>query len=107
MEPRTELFEVVVVHPSYHRRKQWAEKLGEKLTDLIGGASLYDGTGLWKNGEGIYFFEPHIRVQAYCDGMKASEVLSALSLLLKEYKKDMKQECVLVVLNGEPVFLTE
>ncbi len=105
MEPRTETFEVVVVHPSYHRRKQWAEKLGEKLTDLVGGASLYDGTGLWKNGEGICFFEPHIRVQAYCNGLNASEVFSGLSLLLKECKEQLKQDTLLVVLNGETMFL--
>jgi hypothetical protein len=103
----TETFEVIVAHPSYHRRRQWAEKIGEKLTDLVGGASLYDGTGLWKNGEGIVFFEPHIRVRAYCNGIKASEVFSTLSLLLKECKEDLKQECVLVILDGRTRFLTE
>ncbi len=106
MEPRTETFEVIVVAPSDHRRKQWAEKIGEKLTDMVGGASLYKGTGLWKNGEGIVFFEPHIRVQAYCNGLNASEVFSGLSLLLKEYREDAKQESILVILNGEQVFLT-
>ncbi len=101
-----ETFEVVVVALSYHRRREWAQRIGRKITDLVGGASLYDGTGLWKNGEGIVEFEPHIRVKAYCDGMTASEVFSALSLLLKEYKEDTKQERVLVVLNGESMFLT-
>ena len=105
MEPRTETFEVIVIADSRHRVKQWAERIGEKITDLVGGASLYEGTGLWKNGEGILFFEPHIRVQAYCNGMNASEVFSALSLLLREYQRDVEQESVLVVLNGEPVFL--
>ena len=107
MEPRTETFEVIMVQPSYHRRKEWAERIGEKITDLVGGASLYDGTGLWKNGEGILFFEPHIRVKAYCNGMNASEVFSALSLLLKEYKDETEQDAVLVILNGETVFLTD
>lgn len=106
MEPRTETFEVVVVHPSYHRRKAWAQRIGKKVAKLVGGASFYDGMGLWKNGN-LYEFEPHIRVQAYCNGMNASEVFSALSLLLKEYKVDTEQDTVLVILNGEPMFLTE
>lgn len=106
MEPRTEVFEVVVVHPSYHRRKAWAQRIGKKITDLVGGASFYDGTGLWKNGDGVEF-ESHILVKAYCNGMNASEVFSGLSLLLKEYKTDTEQDTVLVVLNGEPMFLTD
>lgn len=106
MEPRTETFEVVVVHPSYHRRRYWAQRIGKKITDLVGGASLYDGTGLWKNGDTVEF-EPHILVKTYCNGMNASEVFSALSLLLKEYKVSTEQDVVLVVLNGEPMFLAE
>ena len=106
MEPRTETFEVVVVHDAQHRRKQWAERIGKGLAKLVGGVSFYEGMGLWKNGN-LYDFEPHIRVQAYCNGMTASEVFSALSLLLKEYREDAEQECVLVVLNGETMFLTE
>ena len=106
MEPRTETFEVIVAHPSYHRRKQWAHIIGKKVTDLVGGASLYDGTGLWKNGDTVEF-ESHIRVQAYCNGMNASEVFSALSLLLRECKESLQQDAVLVILNGESMFLTE
>ena len=105
MEPRTETFEVVVVHDAQIRRKQWAERIGKRLAQLVGGASFYEGMGLWKNGN-LFKFEPHIRVQAYCNGMNASEVFSALSQLLKEYKEDAKKECVLVVLNGETMFLT-
>jgi len=103
----TETFEVIVVADTKHRRKQWAERIGEKITDLVGGASLYEGTGLWKNGEGILFFEPHIRVEAYCNGMTASEVFSGLSLLLKEYRVGAEQDAVLIILNGETMFLTE
>ena len=106
MEPRTETFEVIVVAELDHRRKQWAERIGKKLAKLVGGASFYDGMGLWKNGV-LYEFEPHIRVQAYCNGMNASEVFSWLSLLLKEYRESEEQEAVLVVLNGENMFLTE
>lgn len=106
MEAQTETFEVIVVAELEHRRKQWAQRIGKKLAKIVGGASFYDGMGLWKNGF-LYEFEPHIRVEAYCDGMTAKEVFSALSLLLREYKEDEEQECVLVVLNGEPMFLTE
>ena len=106
MKPRTETFEVVVVEEARHRRKYWANRIGKKLASLVGGASFYEGMGLWKNGF-LYEFEPHIRVQAYCNGMNASEVLSALSLLLKEYRESAEQDAVLVVLNGEQVFLTE
>jgi len=105
VEPRTETFEVIVVAELEHRRKQWAQRIGKKLAKLVGGASFYEGMGLWKNGN-LYEFEPHIRVQAYCDGMNASEVFSGLSLLLREYKEDEEQESVLVVLNGETMFLT-
>lgn len=101
----TELFEVIVVAELDHRRKQWAQRIGKKLAKLVGGASFYEGMGLWKNGF-LYEFEPHIRVQAYCTFLSAREVYSNLSLLLKEYQVDTEQESVLVVLNGETMFLT-
>lgn len=106
MEPRTETFEVIVVHEARHRRKYWANRIGKKLAKLVGGASFYEGMGLWKNGY-LYEFEPHIRVQAYCNFLSAREVYMNLSLLLKEYRESTEQDAVLVVLNGEQVFLTE
>jgi hypothetical protein len=101
----TETFEVIVVAELEHRRKQWAQRIGKKLAKIVGGASFYEGMGLWKNGV-LYEFEPHIRVKAYCNFLSANEVYRNLSLILKEYRESEEQECVLVILNGETKFLT-
>ncbi|MHA2063229.1 MAG: hypothetical protein ACXABY_02490 [Candidatus Thorarchaeota archaeon] len=103
-----EVFELLVVAPSEKQRQEWVDVIGHVLSQLVGGFSVYEGHGGWK-GDGIaeVLYEPHTRIQAYCQDMSASEVLASISYTLGQYKDNCQQEVVLVVLNGEPLFLKE
>lgn len=101
------LFEILVVADEQELAFTWVRILGDALTDLIGGFSVYQGYGGWKNGAGEVVFEPHFRVQAYCETMSAREVFNHLADTIRLYKENCQQETVLVLLDGKPVFLTE
>lgn len=97
---------MVVTAPTDKLREAWVQILADVLTELVGGCSVYLGSGMWKNGDGHLVNEPHYKLQAWCGDIEAHEVYSLMAQTISKYKDNCAQEMVLVVLDGEPVFLT-
>lgn len=102
-----ESFEMVVTAPTDKLREAWVQVLADVLTELVGGCSVYLGSGMWKNEEGHLVNEPHYKLQAWCGDIEAHEVFSLMSNTISNYKENCAQEMVLVVLDGKPAFLRE
>lgn len=100
-----EVFELLVVAPTERQRLDWVNILGHALSMIVGGFSAYEGLGGWKTGLDGVKCEPHYRIIAYCRDMSAREVFSLMSRQISLYKDNCQQEVVLVVLNGEPIFM--
>jgi len=102
-----EIFELVVTAPSDEMRHAWVDVLCGSLTELVGGVSIYEGQGGYKSEVGVLVFEPHTKILAYCQDMKAREVFNFMSTHIRLYKENCQQKAVLVVLNGELYVFTE
>lgn len=76
--------------------------LKNKLVQMFGGCTEYMGIGTW---EGIE--EPVFKFEVFTPGLHSTEAILTLEDALLRYKEDAKQECVLYVLDGNPVFLED
>ena len=100
------LFEVVVTAHRPVDRLFWSKKIAEKLVDLVGGVSVYEGKGGWRSPEtGTIIFEEHTLLRAYVSD--AQEMFALLEPTLRQYREVAEQEVVFVILDGEPYSLNK
>ncbi len=100
------LFEVVVTAHTPSDRLFWANQIAEKLVDLVGGVSVYEGKGGWRSPKtGVVIYEEHTLLRVYVSN--PSEMFFSLEPTLKQYREEAEQEVVFVILDGEPYSLNE
>jgi hypothetical protein len=100
------LFEVVVTAHTSADRLFWANQIAEKLVDLVGGVSVYEGKGGWRSPEtDAITYEEHTLLRAYVSD--PWEMFAQLEPTLRQYREVAEQEVVFVVLDGEPLSLNE
>jgi hypothetical protein len=100
------LFEVVVTAHTPSDRLFWANQIAEKLVDLVGGVSVYEGKGGWRSPKtGAVIYEEHTLLRAHV--ADAQEIFAQLEPTLKQYREVAEQEVVYVVVDGVPYSLNE
>ncbi len=100
------LFEVVVTAHSPSDRLFWANQIAEKLVDLVGGVSVYEGKGGWRSPEtDIITYEEHTLLRAHVADPDA--IFAQLEPTLRKYRESAEQEVVYVVVDGVPYSLNE
>lgn len=100
------LFEVVVTAHTPSDRLFWANQIAEKLVDLVGGVSVYEGKGGWRSPEtGTITYEEHTLLRAYVSD--PHEMFAQLEPTLRQYRESAEQEVVFVILDDEPYSLNE
>ncbi len=100
------LFEVVVTAHRPSDRLFWANQIAERLVELVGGVSMYEGKGGWRSPEtGTITYEEHTLLRVYVSD--PHEMFDGLWLMLRKYRDVAEQEVVFVLLDNEPYFLTE
>ncbi len=99
-------FEVVVTAHRISDRAFWANQIAEKLVELVGGVSVYEGKGGWASPEtGLIIYEEHTLLVAHV--ADPQEIFASLEPTLKLYRESAEQEVVFVVLDGIPYSLNE
>ncbi len=100
------LFEVVVTAHRPSDRLFWANQIAEKLVELVGGVSVYEGKGGWRSPEtGIITYEDHTLLRAHV--ADPQEIFAQLEPTLRLYRELAEQEVVYVVVDGVPYSLNE
>ena len=99
-------FEVVVTAHRLSDRKFWANQIAEKMVELVGGVSVYEGKGGWRSPEtDTITYEEHTLLVAHVHD--SQEFFALLEPTLKQYRKSAEQEVVYVVIDGVPYSLNE
>lgn len=100
------LFEVVVTAHTPSDRLFWANQIAEKLVELVGGVSVYEGKGGWRSPEtDAITYEEHTLLRAYVSD--PMELFALLEPTLRQYRVSAEQEVVYVVVDGVPLSLNE
>jgi hypothetical protein len=100
------LFEVVVTAHTPSDRLFWANQIAEKLVDIVGGVSVYEGKGGWRSPEtDIITYEEHTLLRVHV--ADPSDVFSQLEPTLRQYRESAEQEVVFIILDGEAYSLNK
>jgi hypothetical protein len=97
------ILEIVVTGQQFHG---WARNLSTKLAELTGGASLYEGTGLWVDDREQMHEEPHVLIRTYTE-LSADVVWEWMQGYLQRYMNHTREEVVMVRWNDHVYFINE
>lgn len=98
------LFEVVVTAHRPSDRLFWANQIAEKLVELVGGVSVYEGKGGWRSPEtGAITYEEHTLLRVYTS--LPTELFDQLKPTLRQYRESAEQEVVHIAVDNEPYSL--
>ena len=82
------------------------DKVKARFLDIVGGLTLYDGCGAWKNAEGKVYDEPVTIVEILLPSTDAGfTTVYELAYVAYWFKTEYKQESVCYAVDGEAVFV--
>ncbi len=100
------LFEVVVTAHTPSDRLFWANQIAERLVELVGGVSVYEGKGGWHSPKtGKVTYEEHTLLRAHV--ADPQEIFARMEQTLRQYRESAEQEVVYIVVDGVPYSLNE
>lgn len=91
---------VLVTAHTEKERTKWAECIVDMLLGRVKGVSIYDGHGAFLLKDRSRSSEPHYRLEVYEEDHKIHKLYSWIYPTLQQYLLEAKQECVLVLMNG-------
>ena len=88
----------------YVNDQEFVGMIAKELTALCGGATVTKGGGYWTKSDGELIAEPVALVSAFTD-LSFDTLWSNLRTILYTYKKQAKQDAVLISFNGAGILL--
>lgn len=84
---------------------RWRDHVAHAFTELFGGCTCVNASGYYRNMFGNIVMEDVFLVYAYTANEQASLGYSRVVTLAKRLCEGLRQECVLIVFDGEAEFI--